>query len=248
MLQLSKSYKEVRGCDLNNGVFSFEDKKNSLIKLTKQDKDTVFYFVERGETPVKFEETLNVCVCLTEDNIALLGHECYSPILCKSKDVRASDLLYIFLSSKNEISKCVCYVYDMKRSFGGDDEEVVRFYDQCISTAKYALTLCYETNLIEDGSGFYNAKIQFGLITENYEQNSLRNKIDKLRIKPINLDSAFGKKMLAQGRQNATILNILQQFLNKKIKFNGKLLDLDVRIMDNSTHTMSLKFVDEHIA
>ena len=51
--------------------------------------------------------------------------------------------------------------------------------------------------------------------------------------------------MLAQGRQNSTVVDILERILNKKIKFNGKLFDLDIRIMDKTTHMMSLMFNDD---
>lgn len=253
MLQLSKSYKEICDKDLNNGVFSFEQKSNTPIKLTESSKNIIFRFVEKekidqsscGKEPIDFEETLDVSVCLSKGNLAILGSECYSHELCKSDDVRATDLLYIFLSSENSISKCCCHIYDLKRKFGGAPKDVVRFYDQCVSTAKYALTICYETNFSDDGSGFYNANLHFGLITEEFEENILKSKIDGLKKEPINPISSFGKKMLAQGRQNSTVVDILERILNKKIKFNGKLFDLDIRIMDKTTHMMSLMFNDD---
>lgn len=255
MLQLSKCYKEVCDKDVIEGVFSFERKSNTPIKLTEKDKNIIFRFVEKekvdysssGEPSVDFEETLNVSVCLSKNNLAILGSECYSHDLHKSDEVRATDLLYVFFSSENTISKCCCFIYDLKRKFGGAPKDVVRFYDQCVSTAKYAMTLCFLANVTGDGSGFYNTNLYFGLITEEFEERTLKNKIDGLKVNPINSTSAFGRKMLAQGRQNSKVVDILEQILNKKIKFNGNLFNLDVRLMDSTTHTMSLKFNDGNI-
>lgn len=256
MLKLSKSYKEIFDSDIKDGVFYFEGKSNTPIKLTEKDKDFVFRFVEKStncdrssgtEVQVPFEETLDVTVALTSGNIAVLGTQCCSHELDKS-GVRATDLLYIFLSSENNPSKCCCHIYDLKRSFGGASKDVVRFYDQCISTAKYGLTICYEVNSTEDGCGFYEPNLNFGVVTENYDEESLQHEINKLKVNPIDANSSFGKKMLAQGRQNPKVVNILEQILNKKIRFNNTLYDLNVRIMGSKTHTMTMKFNDGNVA
>lgn len=249
MLQISKSYKEILDDDLDNGVF--ELKKNTPLKITSKNNNVIFRFIEDDficvhqpdkDLQIPFTETLNVSVSLSNDNIAIIGHECYSREFAK-----AVDLFYVFLSSECDLSKCCCYAYDLKHSLGGKVKDIIRFHDQCISSMKYALTICFSAYTEACRIDLNNIGIHFGLVTEKFNEDSLKELINELKNTPSNPQNALEYKIQAQHRQNITELPILESFLNKKIFFDGKSIDLDVRIMDNSTHTMSLKFVDGHI-
>lgn len=252
MLQLSKSYKEVLDKDLDGGVFVV--KKNSPLKISSKDSSTIFRFIEEGticipkpkpesDAQEPFTEILNVSISLSKDNIAILGHECSS-----REFLKAADLLYIFFSSEGDLSKCSCYIYDLKHSLGGKIKDVIRFHGQCISSMKYATTVYYSVCSESNTDDLRKVVFHLGLITEKFEENSLKEIVKNLRNIPLNPQNALEYKIKAQTRQSIKELPILESVLNKKIPFNGKMIDIDVRIMNSETHTMSLKFVDGSIA
>lgn len=248
MQQLNKSYKSPKPADFNaEGIFVFKDKNQSLLLSSKingkrfriVENETICEQDECGRiSQIPFEQSLLVSVELSNDNTAVLGSECKSPIL--DKGVKATDLLYIFMSSQND--EYACYAYDMKYSFGGDIDEVKRFYSQCISTMKHAISICYMVDpLDETGKIEPKTQLYFGVITRNYKKQSLEQSIENLSRKPENAQTAIEKKIIAQSRQNNRELELLKDVFDGHIFFNGQNRHLDILVATAEPYELFFK-------
>ncbi|SHK26808.1 hypothetical protein [Fibrobacter sp. UWB12] len=228
-------------------VFSFEKKANTVCKLTAVNGDDRFLFVEKGticqrvdgvESQVPFTDSVIVSVKLDGDNIALLGYECCSSELQpKSSGVNAADILYIFFPVDKE--KKACFIYDMKHTFGHEKKDVLRFYNQCISTMKYAASLCYltdESDCID--SVFSNIEPHFGVVTTGFSKERLDGLIKSLDVVPEVPQNAQERKYAAQNRQNEREMSILRSFLDAQVPFNNSVYPLDIRIAERQPYEM----------
>lgn len=243
MRNLSNRYHSL---SLTNGVFSFENKMNSPLKLTALNNQVQYEFVEKEticsrangiETQIPFEDKVIVSVYLDEGNVAVLGAECYSAELDKS-GIRKADILYVFLPQNG--GSYSCYVFDMKHTYGHEKKDILRFYNQCISSAKYALSIC---QLVDDSDCIPIVEPHFGVITTDYSRDRLESLIQSLNNEPKKVQSAQEIKFAAQTRQNENEMSVLRSFLNAQVPFDKKIYPLDIRIAKQQPY--ELHFVNE---
>ena len=238
MYSLSNRYKSL---DQTNGFFLFENKSNTPLKLTARNNQVKYIFVEKNticqridgvdeQTP--FEDKVIVSVFLDEGNVAILGAECCSAELDKSR-IKKADVLYVFLPQNG--CGYSCYVFDMKHTYGHEKKDILHFYDQCISSVKYALSIC---QLVDQSDGIPTVELHFGVVTTDYSRERLESLIQSLDKVPKETRSAQEIKFAAQSRQNEDEIRILRSFLNTEVPFNGLKYPLDIRVAEKQPYEL----------
>lgn len=248
MLQLSKNRcTQISTKLLNDGILSFEKRKNVLYEVTSKESNIVFRLKEDGyvePSHVRFTEILDVSLKMKKEEKSLIGSECHS---CELKGCvgGAADILCI---SRNNSGRTICFVADMKHSFGKDYNEILRFVKQCSSTMKFALGLCYivEENVESIFDFIRSMQINFCIITENFCRNELVWAKQNCENSALMDSSMIGQKMCAQNREGDTKRQLLENLLNGKFPFQGRLFDLDVREMLKGNH-YAMKLDNGHV-
>lgn len=238
MYSLNNRYRPL---SQTSGVFSFENRTNAPLKITALNNQVQYIFKEKEsicsriagiERQIPFEDKVIVSVYLDEGNIAVLGSECYSAELDKSK-IKKADILYVFLPQNG--GNYSCYVFDMKHTYGHEEKDILRFYNQCISSAKYALSICL---LVNESDCKPNVELHFGVVTTDYSRERLEALIHSLDNSPKEFQNAQETKFAAQTRQNETEMSVLRSFLNEQVPFDNSIYPLDIRIASQQPYEM----------
>ena len=144
MFSLNNRYKLL---DQSDGIFSFEKSKNAPLKITARNNHVKYIFIEKNticcridgvEQQKDFEDKVVVSVYLDEGNVAVLGSECYSAELDKSR-IKKVDILYVFFPQNG--GNYSCYVFDMKHTYGHEKKDILRFYDWKVSFVLWIMRL-----------------------------------------------------------------------------------------------------------
>lgn len=199
--------------------------KNSPIHVSSQHKNVRFLLHEKDSNA---DEKIWITTSFTGTEYSFLGHEYSMPYLVDSK---AADLLYIYVSAQENPSAAHCYVYDVKKTTGGEDM-ILHLIKQWDTTMYDAVSLAERLQC--------PIKKYIGIFTEEYNQNMLKYAIDYFRTNrqkrydKLNLDFIERKR---RAQTDVKDLEALRRFLNKKEAFvQNEWLPIDIRIIKNGEY------------
>lgn len=167
-----------------------------------------------------------------EGEFALVGTECRSVNL-RDDGVKRSDLVYVsFLQDGSSNA----YSYDMKETIGNSENVIYEVVSQFEDTLTYAKSLQVLWKIKPNQERYF-----VGVLTENKCLERLNFFIEQLNKESVDdNDSSFNAiKAKVQNRDKSNKLKILKDFKDEKVEILGKILKVDIRVMDDKCCTMS---------
>lgn len=207
-------------------------KKNTFIKLTKDDNELTFFLVEEQE-----EETLFITTKMQDEQCALIGSECCNNYDCQ----KAIDFFYFHFFEKDD--KARCYLYDLKKTVGTGIDVIKHLVAQWANSIRYTWSVL----------AYYNVEkydILLGFVTEKYDEDALKRIINdyedqEKEFDSTNIPSFIVKKNKVSHRYEPGLCDILKHFLQGKFLYQ----DFEYKIKHHQSQDKQyhLTFVDGNI-
>lgn len=173
-------------------------------------------------------ENLFIHSSFNDEAFAIVGNEFYLNFL---KLPKAVDLFYFYFAINNKVS---IYLYDMKKTFAGENEilDIIEQWKQSIKTAQACMIQ------LEDNIDF---NIKIGVITENNDVERRKRDLEHI-LHPEPTSSSVPKfvahKHIANTADIIAKSKLLKDFDKGKVTINGYTYEYDVRVFDNKEYHM----------
>lgn len=172
---------------------------------------------------------------LSENDAGFYGSE-YRPGFLAKSDCKAVDILAMV--TNDEQKKVTSYLYDVKRTIGGEDV-IYHFVEQIQDS------LLHKQAMIQYLDG-YQEKEHLGVVTAMFDELRIESSINEKKESLSKNDTTSMAPMLASKIEGINLrikkeLSILENFQQRKIEFQQKLHNFEVHLMQLEGKNYSLE-------
>lgn len=182
------------------------------------------------------EDLVQLRFQIEDQEYGLYGNE-YRPGFLDKSDCKAADILGLVVN--NEMRKVTSYIYDVKRTVGGD-EVIFHLVEQLTDSYLHKRTMLqYLTE--------YDETQHIGVITSKFDLDRIMASIQSTKQSIAKKDTKGLSPMIALKVENIKLkmkaqLHILERFFERKIMIENKEYELDILLMEpqNQNYILNL--------